>query len=329
MAYIANETRYDNMPYRRSGNSGLLLPAISLGLWHNFGRNACYQNSEEIILGAFDRGITCFDVANNYGPPAGAAEEMFGEVLNRALRPYRDELVVTTKAGYYMGPGPYGDWGSRKNLISSLNQSLKRMNLEYVDIFYHHRPDPNTPLEETAQALADIVRSGKALYVGISNYNPEDTARMVDLLAEKHTPCLVHQMKYSMLARQNEAVIEVLTQKGVGSTAFSPLAQGVLTGKYNDGIPEDSRAIVDKRFLKAETISQTDIEKTRKLQKIADERGQSMAQLALAWVLRENGGVTSVIIGASKLSQIEENLAACNNLQFTEQELEEINKILQ
>lgn len=328
MYYTANENRYNVLPYVRCGNSGIFLPRVCLGLWHNFGGTAPYSNCEEMVLGAFDRGITHFDLANNYGPPAGSAEKTFGRILKEQLSPYRDEILISTKAGYYMWPGPYGEWGSRKYLMSSLDQSLKRMSIDYVDIFYHHRPDPKTPIEETAQALADIVRSGKALYVGISNYNAEQTTKMVDLLAEKNTPCLIHQMNYSMLDRKNEEVIKVLDEKRIGSIAFSPLAQGILTGKYNKGIPADSRAVTDNRFLSKDNIMQSDIDKAIKLEEVAKQRGQSMTQMALSWTLREKGGVTSVIIGASKLSQIEEDIKACDNLSFTDDELAKIDEIL-
>lgn len=328
MSYTANETRYEKMPYRRCGRSGLKLPRMSLGLWHNFGAQADFENARAMLLGAFDLGITHFDIANNYGPPEGSAELTFGKILESDLRPYRDELIISTKAGYYMWPGPYGEWGSRKQLMASLDQSLLRTGLDYVDIFYHHRPDPETPLEETMQALADIVHSGKALYVGISNYNPGDTRRAAKLLAQKGVPCLLHQMRYSMLSRDNQAVIDLLPELGMGSIAFSPLAQGLLTGKYNDGIPSDSRVVTDGRFLNKDRISARQLDTVRRLEAVARRRGQSIAQLALAWALREAGGVTSVILGASRPAQIEENCKALERLDFTEQELREIDGIL-
>lgn len=328
MNYQLSDTRYDSMLYRRCGNSGLKLPAVSLGLWHNFGDNATIENAENMLYTAFDLGITHFDLANNYGPPAGSAEEMLGRILDRGLRTYRDELVLSTKAGFTMLPGPYGDFGSRKYLMSSLDQSLRRMKVDYVDIFYHHCPDSETPLEETMETLVDIVKSGKALYVGISNYNAEDTKKAVNMLAEKGVHCLIHQMSYSLLKRTNESVIEELNQLGVGSIAFSSLAQGLLTGKYNDGIPSDSRVATDGRFLNEAKIHPADLEKVRALTQIAKKRGQSIAQMSLAWVLRENGGTTSVIIGASKPEQITENCQAINNLTFSVEELSQIDKIV-
>lgn len=328
MSYTANEKRYDVMPYRRCGRSGLKLPRMSLGLWHNFGAKADPDNAREMLLGSFDLGITHFDIANNYGPPDGAAEITFGKIMESDLRPYRDEMIISTKAGYYMWPGPYGEWGSRKQLMASIDQSLSRMGLDYVDIFYHHRPDPDTPLEETMQALVDIVHSGKALYVGISNYNPEDTRRAANMLAEKGVPCLLHQMSYSMLNRDNQAVIDILPELGMGSIAFSPLAQGLLTGKYNSGIPADSRVMTDGRFLNKDRIQEEQLDKVRRLEDVARARGQSLAQLALAWALREQGGVTSVIIGASRPGQIEENCRALERLDFTPEELAKIDAIL-
>lgn len=328
MSYTANEKRYDVMPYRRCGRSGLKLPRMSLGLWHNFGAKADPDNAREMLLGSFDLGITHFDIANNYGPPDGAAEITFGKIMESDLRPYRDEMIISTKAGYYMWPGPYGEWGSRKQLMASIDQSLSRMGLDYVDIFYHHRPDPDTPLDETMQALVDIVHSGKALYVGISNYNPEDTRRAANMLAEKGVPCLLHQMSYSMLNRDNQAVIDILPELGMGSIAFSPLAQGLLTGKYNSGIPADSRVMTDGRFLNKDRIQEEQLDKVRRLEDVARARGQSLAQLALAWALREQGGVTSVIIGASRLGQIEENCRALERLDFTPEELAKIDAIL-
>ena len=325
MNYLANSKRYDTMLYRRCGRSGLKLPAISLGMWHNFGDTAVLSNCREMLLGAFDLGITHFDLANNYGPSAGSAEETFGRVISQELRPYRDELVISTKAGYYMWEGPYGEWGSKKQLISSLDQSLRRMKLDYVDIFYHHRPDPETPLEETAEALAQILRSGKALYVGISNYNPEQTRQMLSVLGARGIRCLIHQMNYSMLERSNEAVLDVLDEAGVGSIAYCPLAQGLLTNKYVHGIPADSRAAGHSVFLTKDGVTPEKVQKAAALNEIALERGQSLAQTALAWALRRT---TSVIIGASRLSQIEENVQAIGKLGFTEQEESRIEAIL-
>jgi len=328
MIYLADSNRYSNMKYNRCGRSGLMLPAISLGLWHNFGDVDSYENSRSMILRAFDLGITHFDLANNYGPPPGSAEENFGRILKSDLKPYRDELIISTKAGYKMWDGPYGDWGSRKYLVASLDQSLKRMGLEYVDIFYSHRPDPNTPLEETISALDHVVRQGKALYVGISNYNAEQTRKAAQILKQLGTPCLIHQPRYSMFERWIEdGLQQVLEEEGIGSIAFCPLAQGLLTNKYIYGIPEDSRAAKSSPFLKEENITRDIIEKIKKLNQIAVERGQSLAQMALAWVLR-GGKVTSALIGASRVSQIEENVAALNNLDFTKEELEAIDNIL-
>ncbi len=328
MQYTANPNRYQTMLYRRCGQSGLLLPAISLGLWHNFGANAPYENCRDMLLCAFDAGITHIDIANNYGPPEGAAEETFGRVLAAELRAHRDELVISTKAGYYMWPGPYGEWGSRKNLVSSLDQSLKRAGLDYFDIFYHHRPDKDTPLAETMDTLADIVKNGKALYVGISNYNAADTRKAVEYLAGKGVHCLIHQMRYSLLRRETEPVIAALGELGVGSIAFSSLAQGVLCGKYATGIPAGSRAATDKRFLNAQNINPADVQKAEKLAEVAARRGQSPTQMALAWVLRENGGTTSTVIGASRPEQIGENLGALGNIGFSPEEQAEIDCIL-
>lgn len=327
--YQANDKRYETMKYNRCGNSGLKLPALSLGLWHNFGSVNAYENMVDLVTTAFDNGITHFDIANNYGPVPGSAEENFGKILKKELAPYRDELIISTKAGYYMWPGPYGDWGSKKYLISSLDQSLKRLGLDYVDIFYHHRPDPETPLEETMMALDQIVRSGKALYVGISNYNGEQTEKAVKILKDLGTPLLIHQPKYSMFNRWvEEDLTPVLDKHGVGSIAFCPLAQGLLTNKYLTGIPADSRAAnPNSPFLNVDAVTQEKIDKVRKLDMIAKERGQSMAQLALAWVLR-NGKITSALIGASKSSQIVENVATLKNLTFTEDELKAIDDIL-
>ncbi len=327
MNYTADTNRYESIPYNRCGNSGLLLPIVSLGLWHNFGGIDVHENAKKMVFRAFDLGITHFDLANNYGPPPGSAEETFGKILKSDLQNYRDELVITSKAGYDMWPGPYGEWGSRKYLISSCDQSLKRMGLEYVDIFYSHRPDPNTPLEETMRALDQIVRSGKALYVGLSNYNPEQTQQAVDILKSLGTPCLVHQPAYSMFNRWVEdGLLDVLGKNGVGCVAFSPLAQGLLTDKYLKGIPGDSRA-ARNHFLKAANITPEIISKIKKLSNIAEERGQNMAQLALAWVLRDKR-VTSVIIGASRVSQIEDAVAIQSNLEFSEEELKAIDEEL-
>ncbi len=329
MTYVADGNRYHTMTYRRCGKSGLQLPAVSLGLWQNFGGEAPLERSREMILGAFDMGITHFDLANNYGPPPGSAEETFGKVYEDNLRPYRDEIVVSTKAGYLMGPGPYGDWGSRKYLLSSLDQSLRRMRLPYVDIFYHHRPDPNTPLEESMGALASAVHQGKALYAGISNYGPEDTARAADILKGMGIPLLVHQPRYNMLDRRIENGLDkVLLEGGIGAVAFSPLAQGLLTEKYLHGIPADSRAGGSSVFLKPEAVTQETVEKARKLSQLAIQRGQTLAQLALNWVL-ENPAITSVIIGASRLAQIEENVRALeSHTPLTQNEREEIAAIL-
>ena len=325
--YEARQTRYDTMVYNRCGKSGLLLSALSLGLWHNFGSDASYANMAEMVTTAFDLGITHFDIANNYGPFPGAAEENFGRILHRELASYRDELIISTKAGYTMWPGPYGDHGSRKYLIASLDQSLKRLNLPYVDIFYHHRPDPDTPMEETAMALDQIVRSGKALYVGVSNYNPEQTRQMAALLRQLGTPLTIHQPRYNMLDRAFFEELEpVLQEEGIGSACFCPLAQGLLTGKYLNGIPKDSRAASASPFLKEERITPELIEKVRQLQSLAEQRGQTLAQMALIWNLRNT--LTSVIIGASRASQITENVKALANSGFAEHELNEIDCVL-
>ena len=328
MVYQAESNRYKTMKYNRSGRSGLRLPAVSLGLWHNFGGVDTVENGLAMLRRAFDLGITHFDLANNYGPPAGSAEEMFGQILKSDFAPYRDEMIISTKAGYYMWPGPYGEWGSRKNLISSLDQSLKRMGLDYVDIFYSHRPDPETPLEETMAALDSIVRQGKALYVGISNYSAEQTAEAIKILKKLGTPLLIHQPSYSMFNRWIENGLQnVLEENGVGSIAFSPLAQGMLTNKYLTGIPADSRAAKSTGFLKEEHVTPDVINRVQKLNEIAAERGQSLSQMALSWVLRGEK-VTSVLIGASKVSQIEENVKALNNLDFSEEELARIEDVL-
>ncbi|MBO0995366.1 L-glyceraldehyde 3-phosphate reductase [Bacillus sp. SD088] len=328
MVYRANEQRYETMKYNRSGQSGLLLPALTLGLWHNFGGVDSFENGRAILRRAFDLGITHFDLANNYGPPAGSAEEMFGKMVKTDFAPYRDEMVISTKAGYYMWPGPYGDWGSRKYLISSLDQSLKRMGLDYVDIFYSHRPDPHTPLEETMQALDTVVRQGKALYVGISNYSAEQTTKAVQILNDLGTPLLIHQPSYSLFNRWIEdGLQDVLQENGVGSIAFSPLAQGLLTNKYIHGIPEDSRAAKQNTFLQKDQVTDKVVNRVKQLNNLAANRGQSLAQMALAWVLRE-GHVTSALIGASKVSQVEENVEALNNLTFSKEELAKIESIL-
>jgi L-glyceraldehyde 3-phosphate reductase len=328
MVYQASGNRYEAMKYNRSGRSGLMLPAVSLGLWHNFGGVDTYENGRAMLRRAFDLGITHFDLANNYGPPPGSAEEMFGKMLKTDFAPYRDEMIISSKAGYTMWPGPYGDWGSRKYLVSSLEQSLKRMGLDYVDIFYSHRPDPNTPIEETMSALDSIVRQGKALYVGISNYSAEQTAEAIKILKQLGTPLLIHQPKYSMFNRWIEdGLQDVLEENGVGSIAFSPLAQGLLTNKYLTGIPADSRAASPTGFLSADHVTADVVERVQRLNDIATERGQSLSQMALAWVLR-GGKVTSVLIGASRVSQIEENVAVLNNLDFSEEELVRIEDIL-
>jgi L-glyceraldehyde 3-phosphate reductase len=328
MVYQASGNRYEAMKYNRSGRSGLMLPVVSLGLWHNFGGVDNYENGRAMLRRAVDLGITHFDLANNYGPPPGSAEEMFGKILKTDFAHYRDEMIISSKAGYTMWPGPYGDWGSRKYLVSSLDQSLKRMGLDYVDIFYSHRPDPNTPIEETMSALDSIVRQGKALYVGISNYSAEQTAEAIKILKQLGTPLLIHQPKYSMFNRWIEdGLQDVLEENGVGSIAFSPLAQGLLTNKYLTGIPADSRAASPTGFLSVDHVTADVVERVQRLNDIATERGQSLSQMALAWVLR-GGKVTSVLIGASRVSQIEENVAVLNNLDFSEEELARIEDIL-
>jgi L-glyceraldehyde 3-phosphate reductase len=329
MSHIPSADRYSNPAiYRRCGRSGLKLPMLSLGLWHNFGGVDNFPNSRSLILRAFDQGITHFDLANNYGPPAGSAETTFRYVFREELSAYRDELIVSTKAGYDMWEGPYGNWGSRKYLLSSLDQSLKRLGLEYVDIFYSHRFDPETPLEETMGALAHAVRSGKALYVGISNYDAAQTERASKLLREMGAPCLIHQPKYNMFDRGPErGLLSVLAQEGIGGIAFCPLAQGMLTGRYLHGIPADSRASHDPRFLKPENITDDKLARIRKLDAIARDRGQSLAQMSLAWVLRQPA-ITSALIGASKTSQIDENLGALKNLGFGADELKAIDAAL-
>jgi L-glyceraldehyde 3-phosphate reductase len=329
MTYLANQERYSNMKYNRCGNSGLLLPALSLGLWHNFGGVDTFENGRAMLRRAFDLGITHFDLANNYGPPPGSAEEMFGSLLKTDFAAYRDELVISTKAGYHMWDGPYGEWGSKKYLIASLDQSLKRMGLDYVDIFYSHRPDPNTPLEETMGALDQIVRQGKALYVGISSYNAEQTEEAIKILNDLGTPLLIHQPSYSMLNRwiEEDGLQDVLQENRVGSIAFCPLQQGLLTNKYLNGIPTDSRAAKSTGFLGKDQVTEEVINKVQQLGNMAAERDQSLAQMALAWVLRE-GRITSALIGASKVSQIEENVKVLDNLDFTTDELAKIENIL-
>jgi L-glyceraldehyde 3-phosphate reductase len=326
--YTANEHRYNTMQYRRSGRSGIQLPLISLGLWHNFGGVDVFENSRAMVLRAFDLGITHFDLANNYGPPPGSAESNFGEILRQDLKPYRDELIISSKAGWQMWPGPYGDWGSRKYLLASLDQSLKRMGLEYVDIFYSHRPDPATPIEETMGALDHAVRSGKALYAGISSYDAQQTAVAAKILRDLGTPCLIHQPRYSMFNRWVEdGLLNVLENEGIGSIAFCPLAQGLLTDRYLQGIPSDSRASKPHGFLKKHDIDGHRLTQIRALNELAGERNQTLAQMALAWVLR-NGRVTSALIGASRVEQIEQNVAALSNLAFGAGELEKIDEIL-
>ena len=320
--------RYDSMHYRRCGRSGLKLPAVSLGLWHNFGGVDAFENARAMVHRAFELGITHFDLANNYGPPPGSAEETFGRILRQDLNRYRDEMIISTKAGYRMWPGPYGEWGSRKYLVASLDQSLRRMGLDYVDIFYHHRPDPETPLEETMAALDHVVRRGKALYAGISSYTPEQTRQAATILRELGTPCLIHQPSYSMFNRWIEdGLLDVLEEEGIGCIVFSPLAQGLLTDRYLSGIPADSRAAKPHGFLKREQVTDAKLAKVRKLNEIAQARGQRMAQMAIAWNLR-HAGMTSVVVGASRVRQIEENVAALNNLTFTAEELEAIDGIL-
>lgn len=325
--YLAKEDRYEHMNYFRCGNSGLKLPAVSLGLWHNFGSKDNYDNMKQLVFTAFDNGITHFDLANNYGPVYGSAEENFGRILKKGLGRYRDELLISTKAGYDMWPGPYGNWGSRKYLMASLDQSLKRMGLDYVDIFYSHRPDPETPIEETMGALADIVRQGKALYVGISNYNAEQTEKALAVLREYRVPCLIHQARYSMFDRWTEPdLLPLLKKEGVGMIAFSPLAQGMLTNKYLHGIPENSRAARSTGHLQREQVTEEKINKICRLNELAMERGQTLAEMALAWLLKDDR-VTSVLVGASSVEQLLDNLKALNNISFTSEELERIESI--
>jgi L-glyceraldehyde 3-phosphate reductase len=328
MVYQANAARYQTMEYRRCGRSGLKLPAISLGLWHNFGDETRVETSRQLLRHAFDLGITHFDLANNYGPPPGSAESNFGRILREDFLPWRDELIISSKAGYTMWDGPYGDWGSRKYLVASLDQSLKRMGLEYVDIFYHHRPDPETPLQETMRALDHLVRQGKALYVGLSNYPLEQAAEAVRILNDLGTPCLIHQPKYSMLERWVEdGLLDFLQAEGVGSIAFSPLAGGQLTDRYLQGIPADSRAASGSRFLQAEQLTEAKLEKVRQLNALAEARGQKLSQMALAWVLREEK-VTSVLIGASKTTQLDDAVGMLANRHFSAEECAAIDAIL-
>jgi len=328
MSYFPNKNRYDKMQYRRCGNSGIKLSAVSLGLWHNFGHVDVLANSRAILRLAFDSGITHFDLANNYGPPPGSAEENFGKILNEDFASHRDEIIISSKAGYFMWDGPYGEWGSKKYLVASLDQSLKRMGLEYVDIFYHHRPDPDTPLEETMTALDLMVRQGKALYVGISNYPAAEAAKAIEILKKLGTPCLIHQPKYSMFVRWvEEGLLDVLEKEGVGCIPFSPLAQGLLTNKYLHGIPADSRVAKPHGFLHEEDLSENRINQIRRLNDIAVQRNQTLAQMALAWLLKDNR-VTSVLIGASKPEQLADSLHCLENINFTETELNNIEEIL-
>ncbi|WP_373057604.1 L-glyceraldehyde 3-phosphate reductase [Zunongwangia sp. H14] len=326
--YKASENRYENMEYRRCGDSGIMLPLISIGLWHNFGDHDDFDNARQILRTAFDNGITHFDLANNYGPPYGSAEKNFGKIFKEDFKAYRDELIISTKAGWDMWPGPYGNFGSRKYLIASLDQSLQRMGLDYVDIFYHHRPDPDTPLEETMGALDQIVRDGKALYVGISQYSAKETSKAAEILREQRTPFLIHQPRYNMMDRWVEdGLLNTLEHEGVGSIVFSPLEQGILTSKYLDGIPEDSRAATEGSYLSKSQITPEVVEQVQKLNKIAQSRGQSLAQMAVAWLLKDKR-VTSVLVGVSKVSQLEDNIGALDNIEFSKSELEEIDKIL-
>jgi L-glyceraldehyde 3-phosphate reductase len=328
LAEFPSPNRYDTMVYNRCGNSGIKLPTISLGLWHNFGGVDVYETGRATVRKAFDLGVTHFDLANNYGPPPGSAEETFGRILKSDLQAYRDELIISTKAGYGMWKGPYGDFGSRKYLVASLDQSLKRMGLDYVDIFYHHRPDPETPLEETMGALDHIVRSGKALYAAISNYPPDRVRDAAKILRDLGTPCLIHQPSYNMFNRRvEEGLLETLEDEGIGCIVFSPLAQGMLTDKYLKGIPSDSRAAKSHSFLKPERITEENLTKIQKLNALAQERGQSLAQMAIAWVLRHNA-VTTALVGASRPEQIENSVGVINNLTFSDDELDQIENIL-
>lgn len=326
--YQPVENRYEKMQYRRCGKSGIKLPLISLGLWHNFGDKDDFANARQILRTAFDNGITHFDLANNYGPPYGSAEKNFGRIFKEDFKTYRDELIISTKAGWDMWPGPYGNFGSRKYLIASLDQSLQRMGLDYVDIFYHHRPDPDTPLEETMGALDQIVRQGKALYVGISQYNAEDTQKAAKILKEQRTPFLIHQPRYNMMDRWVEdGLLDTLEKTGTGSIVFSPLKQGILTSRYMNGIPEDSRAATEGSYLDKSQVTEEVITQIRELNKIAESRGQSLAQMAVAWLLKDER-VTSVLVGVSKVSQLEDNIAAIENIEFTKEELQKIDEIL-
>ncbi len=327
--YVANEKRYEKMTYNRCGKSGLLLPAVSLGLWHNFGDTGVYANMEQMCFTAFDNGITHFDLANNYGPKPGSAESNFGRILHEHFMPYRDEMIISTKAGYGMWEGPYGEWGSRKYLLASLDQSLKRMGLEYVDIFYHHRPDPNTPLEETMGALAQAVNSGKALYAGLSNYDGARLEEAVKILDELHVPFVINQNRYNMIDRtiEKNGLKETSHRLGKGIICFSPLEQGILTDRYLNGIPEDSRVKTDGRFLNESRITEERIAAVRKLNDLAKKRGQTLAEMALAWILKD-GIVTTVLIGASRPSQIIDNIKALENTEFSKEELAEIDSIL-
>jgi len=328
MANLPAANRYESMRYNRCGRSGLKLPAVSLGLWHNFGGVDSLENCRAMVLRAFDLGVTHFDLANNYGPPPGSAEETFGKILRQELSSYRDELVISTKAGWRMWPGPYGDWGSRKYLVASLDQSLRRMGLDYVDIFYHHRPDPETPVEETMAALDHVVRQGKALYVGISQYKPDETRRAAKILRDLGTPCLIHQPVYSLLNRWIEdGLLDVLREDGIGCITFSPLAQGLLTDRYLAGVPADSRASKPHGFLKRDAITEDKLAKIRKLNDLAKARGQTLAQMAIAWVLR-HPGMTSALVGASRVTQIDDDVAALKNLAFSAAELAAIDCIL-
>ncbi|MBC7565649.1 MAG: L-glyceraldehyde 3-phosphate reductase [Pedobacter sp.] len=328
MSYTPHPERYSKMKYRRCGNSGIMLPEISLGLWHNFGHVDQLENSANILKLAFDNGITHFDLANNYGPPPGSAEENFGKLLERDFRGYRDEMIISTKAGYTMWDGPYGDWGSKKYLISSLDQSLKRMNMEYVDIFYHHRPDPETPLEETMHTLDLVVRQGKALYVGISNYSADEAAKAIQILKELGTPCLIHQPKYSMYERWVEGgLLDLLGKEGVGCIPFSPLAQGLLTDKYLNGIPIDSRAAKAHGALQENQITEEKVSQLKKLNSIAEGRGQKLAQMALSWILKDDR-ITSVLVGASKPEQLADSLKSLESTSFSKEELSQIEEIL-
>jgi L-glyceraldehyde 3-phosphate reductase len=328
MKYLPLPSRYDHMIYNRCGHSGIKLPAISLGLWHNFGHVDDFETARQMLFTAFDAGITHFDLANNYGPPPGSAEENFGKILKQDLRDYRDEMIISTKAGYLMWPGPYGEWGSRKYLLASLDQSLKRMQLDYVDIFYSHRPDPDTPLDETMSALDQAVRSGKALYAGISSYDPDQTIEASRILRELGTPCLIHQPKYSMFERWVEkGLMDVLDKEGIGCIAFSPLAQGLLTDKYIKGIPKDSRAAKPHGFLRRDQVTAAAVKKVKQLNEFAKKRGQSLAQMALAWLLKDDR-VTSVLIGARTVEQLKDNLGTLDNLEFSREELKKIETII-